>query len=106
MLGSSKWVDKLFNSSEAELQVILAEELVKIYSSASPEHVQRLKGLQWRIDRIRAKHSNPTASMLEIYSEMMNSLHDLKDVLNNGPKDLTKKATVTKINKNTETGNE
>jgi hypothetical protein len=40
----------------------------------SSERQQRLRGLQWRIDQVRERASNPMAACLEISSMMWDSL--------------------------------
>lgn len=55
---------------EAARSAVIEEFLASI-----PEHArQRMRGLQWRIDTIRERSSNPMAACLDIYSMMWDKL--------------------------------
>jgi hypothetical protein len=81
MIGTTHFVNLLYDMTEEELDLFLKVESQKIIDNARPEQQGRLRGLQWRLDRLRDKHKgNPTKTMIAIHDEMMESVFKLKDV--------------------------
>lgn len=72
----------LAQKDPAALQQYLDDQVEQIISSA-PEHMQqRLRGLQFQIDAERRKHDNPLGACVAISKMMMDSVHELSQVLN------------------------
>ena len=49
---------------------------------SSRNHQKRLRGLQWRIDRVRDKAGTPLAACLEISTMMWDTFHQLGELYN------------------------
>jgi len=50
-------------------------EIEKMISNAAPDRQDRLRGLQWRVDMTRRKHSNPTVACQKVFNMMWESVY-------------------------------
>ena len=99
------WADLAKSDPEA-FEKKREEEIEKIIQSASPEMKNRLKSLQWRIDKERSLAKNPIDSMVRLRNMLYESVfkdNGFVDVLNqlagNKPLQERKKAEVINLKK-------
>ena len=69
-----KWKDLAINDPDAFEQQRQIE-IEKMISNSAPERQQRLRGLQWRVDMLRRKHSNPVMSCQKVFGMMWDSVY-------------------------------
>lgn len=78
-----KSFDEISHMTDDERADYLKEEVEKVIQNAPPTMCLKLRALQARLDRVRAKYSNapPIVTAELMYSEMIRSLNELNEVL-------------------------
>lgn len=86
------WV-ALARENPEEFERRRQEEIEAVIAQARPEHQQRLRGLQFRIDAERQRSSSPMGAcvrinkmMWESFGELRQSLQDLQGELEGSPR--------------------
>lgn len=64
---------KLAGQDPDRFEMQRLELIEAVIGAASLEHQQRLRGLQWRIDMVRARASNPMAACISLSTMMWES---------------------------------
>lgn len=52
-----------------------------LIASAAPHQQARLRGLQWQIDMVRARASNPLAACMQVFNRMWESVYGERGLL-------------------------
>ncbi len=75
---ANEWIQLARENPDAfeAMRLKLINESIK---SAPAEMQRRLKGLQWKIDHVRSRASNPTVAFIEISNMMWDSTLQLRD---------------------------
>ena len=73
--------DDLLRMTDAERLAHLREEVERVIARARPGNVLKLRALQARCDDIRSRVKNPYVSAQMIYTEMVDRLNELNEVL-------------------------
>lgn len=97
------WVT-LARDNPAEFERRRLQEIEAVIAQARPEHQQRLRGLQFRIDAERQRSSSPMGACVRInrmmwdsFGELRQSLQDLQGELEGTPRPRRKIASVARV---------
>jgi hypothetical protein len=72
-MGFDDWRELASDDPDA-FEAARSAVIEEFLASAPGHHRKRLQGLQWRIDTIRERSSNPMAACLDIYGMMWDKL--------------------------------
>jgi len=75
------WLE-LAKTNPDDFEQLRSQTLAACIARSSSAHQERLRRLQWRVDRIRDVSSNPMAACVKISGLMWNTFHQLGDVYN------------------------
>ena len=72
------WI-QLAESDPEKFEAMRAEAIERVIASSSKAHRERLRCLQWRIDKLRERSATPMAATIAISRLMWDSFYQLHD---------------------------
>lgn len=72
------WID-LAESDPEKFEAMRAEAIERMIAASSEKHQERLRCLQWRVDRLREQSATPMAATIAISRLMWDSFYRLHD---------------------------
>lgn len=71
----------LAKADPAAFEARRVQAIDELIADAAPQNQTRLRGLQWQIDMVRGRASNPLSGCVQIFNRMWNSLYGERGLL-------------------------